>query len=100
MPPADPRLTRSRLSHHALVVLEAAHERGFEAPTPLTAADRLAIGWLLWCGVAQPWQTKAWARALTQLGDHGMDGYCRERDLTIYLNRWRAVIADRDRACW
>lgn len=98
MRPTDPRLTRSRLSHHALAVLEAAHDRGIEAPTPLTAADRLAIGWLLFVGVAEQWQAEFWAKALTTLGDHGMDGYCRERDLTIYLNAWRRVVQDRDAA--
>ena len=96
MPARPRRITASRLSHHALAVLEAAHHRGVEAPTPLTAADRLAIGWLLWVGVAEQWQANCWAKALTTLGDHGMDAYCRERDLTIYLNAWRRNISDRD----
>lgn len=72
--------------------------RGFEAPTPLTPADRLAIGWLLFVGVAERWQADRWAKALTEPGDGGMAEYCRERDMTIYLNAWRRVVQDRDRA--
>jgi hypothetical protein len=91
----QPRLTRARLAHHALAVLEAARERGLDQPTPLTPADRLAIGWLLWDGIAERWQADKWAAALTRPGHGGMADYCRERDLTIYLNAWRRVEGDR-----
>lgn len=94
----DSRPSRSRLSHHALAVIEAAVQRGFDAPTELTPADRLAIGWLLWAGVAERWQADRWAKALTEPGTGGMADYCRERDLAIYLNTWRRTVQDRDRA--
>lgn len=73
-------------------------QRGFSAPTELTPADRLAIGWLLFVGVAERWQADRWAKALTEPGEGGMADYCRERDLAIYLNAWRRVVADRDAA--
>jgi hypothetical protein len=89
------------MNAHALVVLEAAQSEAQDGPIKATPAVRLALGWLVLSGVAERWQVSSFCNALpkppTQPDPHvrWTFDYCRQRDMEIFLGRWRINARER-----
>jgi len=81
-----------RMNRFAIDVLDAAGREAEKEPIQPSPAVRLALAWLSFSGVAEGWQVERFWTCLTKPpGTHGMDPYCRTRDVQIYLNRWKIV---------
>lgn len=90
------RPQRGRMNRFAIDVLEDACNRAQAVPVAPSPTIRLALAWLSLSGVAEGWQVERFWTCLTKPpGDHGMDPYCRTRDMAIYLNRWKVVAQGR-----
>lgn len=84
----------------AIRVAEAAAKEAQDHPIAMTPAIRLAMGWLLLESVAQYWQTEAFTNRLTtppNPSNGPQAEYCRQRDMTIYLEAWHREVRRRDR---
>lgn len=84
----------SRLTAHALAVIEAAVEQAEAGPVQPTPAIRLALGWLTLQGLTEPWQVEQfwhWLRHDMPDGDRNevLGPYVRRRDLRIPLTAWQ-----------
>ena len=82
-----------RMNLHAIEVLDAARLSAQAAPIKATPEVRLALSWLTINKVAEPWQVKRYWEALTKREVHGMADYVRTRDMLIYVERWKRVLA-------
>jgi hypothetical protein len=86
------------MHEHAIAVLEAAEAEAQAAPIEAPPAVRLALSWLLMSRVAKPWQVRSYWEALTGAveDENGqprwLSVYCRKRDMSVMLERWRADV--------
>lgn len=80
-----------RMNRHAIEVLEAARLAAEKVPAKPSAEVRLALSWLTFNKVAEGWQAEKYWEALTKMPAHGMADYVRDRDMQIYIDRWRKV---------
>lgn len=86
------RPSSQRLNRLAIDVLAAAAASAEAAPISPEPSVRLALAWLSWNRVAEGWQVETFWKALTKpASPHGMEEYCRVRDLNLVMNRWRKV---------
>jgi hypothetical protein len=80
------------MNRFAIDFLDAARIDAEPAPIDPSPALRLALAWLAFNGVAEGWQVELfWKCVTTPPGEHGMDPYCRSRDMSICINRWTTV---------
>lgn len=89
--PAKP--TGPRLTSLAVMVLEEAAGEARTAPIKRTLAHRLALAWLGYAGVAEPWQIAEFWTALAEVAspDHPSSQYCRDTRFDTLFRRWRFV---------
>lgn len=81
-----------RMNRLAIDVLEAARDQGEKEPIKPGPEVRLALAWLSLNGIAEEWQVKQYWTALTKPPfDDNMGPYCRARDMTICVTRWKVV---------
>jgi hypothetical protein len=91
------------MNAHALAVLEGAQAEAQAEPIEASAAVRLALAWLVLNSVAEVWQAISFYHAVTKAPDRPDPhvrwtfDYCRQRDMEIFLDRWR--INARERGC-
>ncbi len=85
--------SRQRLVAFAVAVLEEAAVAARFAPIKRTVAHRLALGWLAYVGLSEPWRTDTFWKLLgTAEGLDRSDGqYCRDRSFANCLNGWRRM---------
>ena len=83
----------NRLSFLAFKVLEDAAVEARLAPIKPAVAHRLALAWLAYVGISEPWRTELFWKVLgdnSHTGPHAL--MMRERDLARCLNGWRRLI--------
>lgn len=83
-----------RLTFLAFRILEDAAIEAREAPIKRTIAHRLALGWLAYIGMSEPWRTEMFWRVLGTDGrlDRPDGRYRRDIDFARCLNGWRNMI--------
>lgn len=98
-PPKRP--TRRRLCMQALRVLEQAAADAKEAPIAVTPAIRLALGWLIYDGLAEVWQAETFVTGLTTMEDPDRLGVgpakvIRSNNILLPLAAWQSNVKARD----
>ncbi len=90
----DSKPSPRRLALFAVTILEEAASEARHAPIKRTVAHRLALGWLAYIGISEPWRTeKFWSLLGGADGLGRPDGqYCRDKDFAVCLNGWRRMI--------
>jgi len=82
-----------RLSFIAFKVLEQAAFDARHGPITPAIAHRLALGWLAYIGISEPWRTELFWKTIgniTHFAQHAQ--MMRDRDLGRCLNGWRRLI--------
>jgi hypothetical protein len=101
-PSDDSRPTPQRLAALAVRVLEEAAVDARYEPIKPTMAHRLALGWLAYCGLSEPWRTRTfWDLLRIRGATERPDGqYCRDKDFARCLNGWRRKAGLPPKADW
>lgn len=91
-----------RLSVLAVLVLEEAALAARFAPITRTASHRLALAWLAYAGVSEPWRTEMFWALLGSAEnlDRPSGQYCRDGDFARCLNGWRRLVGLPAKADW
>ena len=101
-PHPESKPSPQRLDFLAFRVLEDAAIEARETPIRRTIAHRLALGWLAYAGLSEPWRTELFWRTLG--GDDRLDRpggqYCRDMDFARCLNGWRRRIGLAPKEDW
>ena len=87
------RPDRTRLTALAIMLLEEAAGEARRAPIRRTLAHRLALAWLGYASVAEPWQIAEFWTALAEvaIASHPSSQYCRDSRFDTLFRRWRFV---------
>lgn len=100
--PAESKPKPQRLSAFAVAILEEAAVSARYQPIKRTPAHRLALGWLAYIGISEPWRTEMFWKLLGKAeGMNRPDGqYCRDMDFAVCLNGWRRMVGLPPKADW
>jgi hypothetical protein len=102
MQPADSKPSPQRLAAFAVAVLEEAALAARFAPIRPTVAHRLALGWLAYAGLSEPWRTALfWQLLRTAPEAHKPDAqYCRDGEFGRCLAGWRRLAGLPEKTDW
>ena len=91
-----------RLAVFAVAILEEAAIAARHEPIKRTVSHRLALGWLAYIGLSEPWRTdKFWKLLGDADGLDRPDGqYVRDQELGRCLNGWRRLVGLRPKDDW
>jgi hypothetical protein len=97
-----PKPSLERLSALAVAVLEEAAIEARHAPIKRTVAHRLALGWLAYVGISEPWRTEAFWKLLGSADglDKPQGQYCRDGEFARCLNGWRRMAGLPSKSDW
>lgn len=89
----SPKPSPQRLAAFAVAILEEAAIEARRAPIKRTVAHRLALGWLAYIGISEPWRTEKFWKLLGD-GDFGRPDsqYVRDQEFGRCLAGWRRMV--------
>lgn len=91
-----------RLTVFAVMILEEAAIAARREPIKRTVSHRLALGWLAYIGVSEPWRTETFWNLIGEVDGLGRpDGqYVRDQELGRCLNGWRRLVGLAPKEDW
>ena len=91
-----------RLAVFAFMILEEAAISARHQPIKRTVAHRLALGWLAYAGLSEPWRTEKFWKLLGDADELGRsDGqYVRDQEFARCLSGWRRCVGLPSKEDW